>query len=273
VKVLIVVEHGLYSPWREIFLNGQVPTWLSEKNEIDVVHGYGIPVPKPLQKIDHFLYSIRLNKNRFIANGFVHIERIWKKLLPLSFWNPRVIDSEPLKSGQSGWQVQMPDLSILQAHKTLSLIERSLEEEFDFLVMTTSSSYINTQLLLSKLKDASKKDFVGGRFVNIPESDFPSGSFRIFTKDVAHEIVSNRKKCCHWIPEDVAIGRLFARKKKLFEKLESCDLATLEHLNDLADSELENTVHFRCKAGPHGRRADIPIMIALHERYKRLHDK
>jgi len=122
------------------------------------------------------------------------------------------------------------------------------------------------------LKDASKKDFVGGRFVNIPDSNFPSGSFRIFSKNVAHEIVSNRKKCCHWIPEDVAIGRLFARKKKIFGKLESCDLATIEHLNEISDFELEKTVHFRCKAGPHGGREDIPIMIALHERYKILND-
>lgn len=271
-KVLIVVEHGLYSPWREIFIDGQIPTWLSKKRGIKVVHGYGIPVPVKIQKLDHFLYSIRLNKNKFIANGFVHIERAWKKLLPLSTWNPRVIESEPLNSKESGWQVHMPDLSIFQAHKTLSLIERSLAEEFDFLVMTTSSSYINIELLLRKLDDSSKKSFIGGRFVNIPNSDFPSGSFRIFTKDVAEEIVANRKKCCHWIPEDVAIGRLYKRDDKKFTKLKSSDLATLDQLNELSDSELRNTIHFRCKAGPHGKRADIPIMVALHKRLKDLNE-
>ena len=271
-KILIVVVHGLYSPWREIFLNGQVPTWLIGKNRVQIVHGYGVPVRKLFHRIDHFLYSIRLNKNRFIANGFVHFERIWKRFLPLSSWTPKVINLEPLNSGQAGWQVQMPDLSILQAHKTLSLIERSLRENFDFLVMTTSSSYINIELLESSLEKCTTEEFVGGRFVAIPNSSFPSGSFRVFSKDVAREIVANRKKCCHWIPEDVAIGRLYDRSVKNFAELQSRDLSTLQQLSELSESDLDNTIHFRCKAGPHGKRADIPVMISLHERYEGFYD-
>jgi hypothetical protein len=266
-KVLVIVEHGLYSPWKEILLNGQIPTWANSNKHVDVVHGHGRPIFKAGHEIDQFLYSIRLHRLRWLANTFVRFERLWKSPLNLGKWSPGVREKSIPNTGAPAWEVQMPDLAILQAHKTLSLLVHALNYDYDYVVTTTSGSYIDLEKLYEKILQLPRSNLISGRFVSMPGGGFfPSGAFRIFSIDVLQNVKSLRTSCNHWIPEDVAIGRLLDDPSYVFLEMPSLDLPTIEDIDRYSRSDLNGIAHFRCKSGSLRARGDVDIMLALHRR-------
>lgn len=267
-KVLVIVEHGLYSPWREILLDGQLPTWANSKKNIDVVHGHGRTVFKAGHEIDQFLYSVRLHRLRWLATGFVLLERLWKFPLNLGRWSPIVIEKTIPKTNAPAWEVQMPDLAVLQAHKTLSLLMHALNYDYDYVVTTTSGSYIDLEAMYEKISQLPRSRVISGRFVSMPEGGFfPSGAFRIFSIDVLRHVKLVRASCNHWIPEDVALGRLLDDPSYVFIDMPSIDLPNIQEIDGYSKSDLNGIVHFRCKSGSLRSRGDSEIMLALHRKF------
>ena len=266
-KVLVIVIHGLYSPWKEILLEGQLPTWAKASGYIDVVHGHSRPVNQAIHVVDQFLYSIRLHRLRWLATAFVLFERLWKFPLRLGRWSPAVTEKTIQNTSALAWEVQMPDLAILGAHKTLSLLIHALDYDYDYVITTNSSSYIDLETMYESILRLPRTNLVSGRFVPLPEGgSFPSGAFRIFSIDVLAGVESRRSSCIHWIPEDVALGRLLQDPANVLIEMPNIDLPSLEAIDRLLKSDLKGVVHFRCKSGPLNARQDTSIMLALYRK-------
>ena len=55
-KILIIVGHALYEPWKSILYKGQLKTW-AVNQDVTIYHTYANPVWKYPRKLDAFFGS------------------------------------------------------------------------------------------------------------------------------------------------------------------------------------------------------------------------
>lgn len=267
VKILICAIHGPYEPWLTILREGQIKTWMSQDSTIKIVNVFGKAIPNQLLGLDQSIYFKRWSKNRFVAYLSLGIEAGFKTLLPIQKIKTTVIKS--VSPGEPDvWTVQMPDTLLLQGIKNLAAFRASLDEDYDYLVTTITSSYINLSKLGEQLIDAERKQFVGGRIEESGDMQYQSGSFRVFSRDVVEYIVKNSNNYKHWLIEDIAMGRLVNLKYTKFTKIDNLTLNSMESVRALTKSDLSKIVSYRCKSIVGNARTDDQIMQTLNERLK-----
>jgi uncharacterized protein YlaN (UPF0358 family) len=262
-KVLIMVGHALYEPWSSILYEGQLKTWASTLNS-PVVHTFAIPVWHFVKKFDSLIWNLKWHHG--LGKLVTGIEAILKS--PFSVARGKLIDQELPRAHERAFKINMPDLDLLMNFKSFALITGSLDYEYDYLVCTTTSSYLNLNNLFEVLNEQPRLGFIGGRILEQGSIKFASGSFRIFSRDVVEGFLENRRKFSTWRPEDQAFG-LLAYNSKLrvqYVQLNSLDLPSLDKLSEISDESLSETIHFRLKSGTFERRDDVSIMLDLHRR-------
>lgn len=265
VKILICVIHGPYEPWLTILREGQIKTWMSQDSAIKIVNVFGKAIPNQLLGLDQNIYFKRWSQNRFVAYFSLGIEAGIKTVLPIKKIKPTVV-----KSASPGepevWTVRMPDTLLLQGIKNLAAFRASLDEDYDYLVTTITSSYINLNKLSEQLIDAERKHFVGGRIEESGDMQYQQGSFRVFSRDVVEYIVKSSNDYKHWLIEDIAMGRLVNSKYSKFTIIENFTLNSLESVRALTKSDLSKIVSYRCKSIVGNARIDHEIMQSLNKR-------
>ena len=259
---IVVVGHALYRPWTDILEMGQLKTWLSSNPEI-VKHSFGHPVNKFLRKIDTLFWKIKWIP--VIGKYFLGLQRGFNPIL--SRIQPVVRENFQQWVGTNVWEVSCPDLDLLMANKTIAVLRNSLNHEYDHLITTTSSSYINFQRLKEEIDLLPNNKCVAGRIVQQNNNRFASGTFRIFSRDVVEEIVKNQFNFAYWLPEDLALGRALSLIPDIqWVTLNSINLQDINSLENLTDNSLKEVVHFRLTSGTLKNRNDVGIMKALHSR-------
>ena len=264
-KVLIIGIHGPYEPWMEILTNGQMKTWMSHNSSSRIVNAFGQAINSKSRKIDEKIYYLRWSKSKIIAYGALLLEAGFKKFLPVHKYQPVIIrnqENSPIES----WQIQMPDSLLLQGVKNVSVFRKSLEIEYDFLVTTITSSYLNVALLEEVLANVPRSNYLAGRIENSGPMRYQQGSFRVYSRDVVIKLVENFSGYKHWKIEDIAMGDLVANH---FQDLCSLSNRTLESFSDvesLTKEDLNSTLSYRCKSTKDGRRIDSQIMNLLHKK-------
>ena len=166
--------------------------------------------------------------------------------------------------------INMPDLFILSNVKSIAMHRLAAASTKDFVVFTTTSSYINEKLLERELERLPRENTIGGRVVLSREKKFMSGSFRLYTPDVLTETIQNLNKYRTWLAEDLAMGHLMNQLGFDFTSLKSLDISSMNELESLTDNVLKETVHFRVKSGSLLKRNDVAIMLALHKKLQDL---
>lgn len=262
-KILIVVGHALYQPWLEILHEGQLKTWASNPST-NIKHSFAAPVPSFVRKIDSYIWKLKwLNP---LGKYFSVLEIFLKK--PFKVRQGVLLEGLLPGTNFSSLALAMPDLDNLMNFKSFSIITGTLKYDYDFLVLTTTSSYLNIDNLKNVLLRTPRRNLVGGRILRQGQIDFASGSFRVFSRDVVEAFLLNKEKYSKWRPEDLAFGYLAQQSgmNPFLVNIESIDIESLEALHEIPKVQLNKVVHFRLKSGTFEKREDVGIMLELHSR-------
>lgn len=261
----LVIGHALYSPWLEILNEGQLKTWLLDQGP-NIHHSYGHPVKPVLRNIDVKYWDMKWMNliGRLVMLGERAIN------FPLSLINLQIIEKPGFLPKTINWEILTPDLNVLLGNKTIAIFEHFLKSDRNYLVTSTSSSYINLDVLNKLIDKLPDKNVIAGRILQQRETKFASGAFRILSRDVVAYIVDNRKKFDYWLPEDLALGRLLKKCNYIYVSLPSLDIVNQEELQILSEVDLLKTAHFRLKSGTFKKRDDIKLMHELHQRLQEL---
>ena len=257
---LIVVCHALYSPWVEILNDGQLKTWAKPGSQ-NVVHAHGIPTSKILRKLDVKYWDLKW------SNRWGKIVTVVEFLLsPLMNRSIPDVHTSQLHIGVDSITIEMIDFNFLMNKKTLALLKYGAAQDYKHIVFTTSSSYLNIIPLQRELAKLPPSNVVAGRIIERDGSQFPSGSFRVFSPDVLNEVLQNLEGYKYWLPEDLALGKILSKLNLKFFHLGSLDLETPDSIDSLTEYNLINVPHFRLKSDVDGRRIDVELMERLHAR-------
>jgi hypothetical protein len=262
-KVLLLVGHALYEPWRSILLNGQLETWARDE-ELQIRHCHAMPVSNFLRKIDSKFWNLKWDK-RFGKIAIV-IEVLTKS--PFGMFVGNLKETKLYGTSHNALLLKIPDLDFLMNYKSFAVITGILKFDFDFVVLTTSSSYLNLDLLNKEISKLPKKNTVAGRILEQNGIKFASGSFKVFSRDVVESIQEHKKMYSKWRPDDLAYG--FQLKKIRpginYIQLRSIDADSESMIESLTDSDLHSIVHYRLKSGTQAKRNDVALMQLLHKR-------
>ena len=262
-KILVIVCHALYEPWKSILYQGQLKTW-AESSQNPISHTHAIPIYRFIRVLDSFLWRLKWNK-RF-GKFLTVIEIVLKS--PFRARKGNLVQGNLPNTKHLALKLRMPDLDMLMNFKTFAVITGTLQFDYDFLVVTTTSSYLNLVELKKKIIELPCNKVVAGRILNQGNIQFASGSFRIFSRDVVENYLVHRKQFSNWRPEDQAFGYL-AHKVGMnlsYINISSIDIDSLDSLKKMTNTDLLDVVHFRLKSGTLNNRSDISIMLELHQR-------
>lgn len=265
MKILIIVIHGPYEPWISIYKNGQLPTWMRNSRNIQVQNYFGKRISPKFVALDQKLYFLRWNKFKIVSYSCLLLEAVLKRLTFLHKLDPRVKRRIDEELGEI-WEVNLPDSLLLQGVKNLSAFRNALNFEFDYLVTTISSSYINYSALYNCLNNSPREKFLGGRIEKSGVDNYQQGSLRAYSRDVVVNLVENRRKYNHWQIEDIAMGNLARKSYASFTEIKNMTVSSVEEAKALTSESLKSFCSIRCKSVlDDGRRADVEIMRTIHE--------
>lgn len=260
----IYITHALIPPWKEILEKGQMETWAPRSNQ-RIRHVYARPVGPFVQSIDKFYWKLRWTK---LPGKAITLFEVLRSRIILML-KPKFIYPENSYTKQDVL-IDIPDLYFLSNLKSIAIHRLAAESTKNFVVLTTSSSYINERLLQRDLDKLPRQKVVAGRVLQSREKKFMSGSFRLYSPDVLFETMKNLKGYRSWLAEDLALGHLISQKEFNFMNLKSVDIGSISELESLTGNTLKETVHFRVKSGSLLKRNDVEIMLALHKKLQEL---
>lgn len=265
-SVLCAVNHGLYSPWLDILHRGQEKTWLLSPlpDNVEVVHIHGTPVNKLLFKIDraheHIRWSTRHGHRllKFIDN---------MTLLPWMSFIPEINLSEILITKHKALHVHFPDVYLTHRWKALSLMKYFLTEtDHDYLLSTTTSSYVNVVKLSTIVQSLNYRDLYYGA-LPYKGARFVSGSNRLLSRETVTKVMNSMSLWKPGIIEDVALGQLLEKVGIRPTFIPIINISSIQELYDLDVKTFQSNYHFRFKSGNDKNRNDVSIMRAFHSRF------
>ena len=262
---IVLIKHGLYSPWVEIAKKGQSKTWLSLQipEGFRVVHFYGIPVSKFGSWLDKFHEWLRWN-GRFTS----YFQRIIDVIFgfPFLLWIPRVRKADNLDMRDTELQCQVFDTYYTLRWKQLAVYKYLLDNfSFDYLYEVNGSSYVNLSVLKKFIQQIPKTGFYGG-MLPWEQASFISGASRLTSHDVLKALVKHRKNWDASLLEDVAIGKVLRKFGFCPTPINSLILENVEDVNLISQLDLTQKFHFRTKSGSLNQRNDVALMAALHRK-------
>lgn len=271
-KILVAVSHGYYAPWIDIATQGQNETWLIDElpPNIEVLHYHGSPLGKFGLLLDRVHERIRWS-NRI----GLFLLRLFDSIFTFPFlaFTPSASTSRLLHLRHKTIHVRWPDSYLTFRWKARGMFRYALNNfDFDFLFMTTSSSYIRLDGLTKLLSKQNPIEFFGGASA-YEGANFAAGSNRVLSRDL---VISLLDRSLDYLPfpiEDLSLSKSVLRKGVRLVRLPHLDINSLENLSQVPDAELLNHYHFRLKSGSLENRNDVEIMKELHRRLTRIdHD-
>jgi hypothetical protein len=263
--VLVAIGHGLYEPWLNILHQGQEKTWLLQKLPVGVstIHYHGTPVGNIGWKLDRLHEWLRW-KNRWFASLLRLMDRI--RGIPILYFIPRVSPSVELKTNSLALHVHFPDTYQNVRWKDLAILNYFVNErEEDFILFTTTSSYIHYKHLITRVSELNNQDFYGG-VVPYQGANFAAGNNRLISRSAAEKLLRHKIFFDPGYIEDVAMGRVFLKIGINLTPLPSCSLTDTHGVKSLTKEDFLKNYHFRVKSGSFKNRQDVLIMHALHDR-------
>ena len=272
-KVHCAVLSALYPPWLDIIINGQEKTWISADlpKNFTVTHYHGVPIPKYLRIIDDLRSKLRFT-NRWLD----YILRLFEYILysPFMAIVPSARISKLVDFKYPSIQINFPDFYNTTRNKMFGVMKNFLNETSDdFLLITTSSSYIVPSKLMELVDTLSESDVIVGS-EPYKDATFLSGSNILYSRSLVKRILQNRRAWDPTLLNDLGLGKLLKKMQVDFKSLTLKNISSLEVLQNTSDSELKDFYHFRLKSqqtlGSDKLRNDVSIFHALHKRITEL---
>ena len=269
-SLLIVIGQVLVDPWLEITRAGQFPTWLQDASAqgIPVRHSHGLRSNSVVRSLDRAHEWLRWHgRGRSLVPRIDSwLGRPWLDRVPHvgvgSFVRPEAV----------AWQQRLVDVYALQRWKIMGSLTQALTEDFTHVYFTTASSYVRVDKLLSVVNELpSTGVYAGTPFTDaISGTRFASGANRIFSRDVVEAVVANKQQYRNDVMEDAGLGRLVHDLGFELTALSSINVPSVGSVQNLSDEQILSTFHFRTTSQDSGRRNDVAVMHALHQRVKQL---
>jgi hypothetical protein len=138
--------------------------------------------------------------------------------------------------------------------------------DFDYIVRTNSSSYIDKFKIKEFLKDKPKENFISGVIGKSDTINFVSGACFFMSKDIINFILQNEQDIDFNFVDDLSLGYFF-NKHNL--KLTNKDITRFwvepEHMTNIHQISMDY-FHYRIYTGNNMQRQDdIQIMKLIHE--------
>jgi hypothetical protein len=162
---------------------------------------------------------------------------------PISFYTPKkwIVGND--------LRVAIPETYTFMGFKLLAEIEYALEESYDFLICTNSSSFVNVPALVDFLSvQDPREDFYGGKKLPAEVHSGISGSFIVLSRNTFQKIYQNRSNWIHALLDDVALLKLIERLKIIPTFMNSFQIQSDEGVEGLSKTEMKKIVHL--KVGP-----------------------
>lgn len=250
-------------------MKGQEQTWINEElpEGFSVIHAHGSPVKSIFGFFDDTRARLRW-KNKYLDYliRFFEYPLTFPLLLHVPSWRP----SKLISVKYDAIHLNFPDFYNGMRWKILGIMKYFIEQTNDnFLFLTSSSSYVNPEILMESLENLRDEEQCVGALSYLG-AHFPGGSNRLFTRKLVLRIIKNRKLWDATLIEDLALGKLLLKLGVETKFIELISIANLEELGTIPTSKLLNNYHFRLKSqeimGSDVRRNDVTIFHALHKR-------
>jgi hypothetical protein len=139
--------------------------------------------------------------------------------------------------------------------------------DFDYIVRTNSSSYIDKFKIQEFLKNKPTEKFISGVIGKKDKLKFVSGACFFMSKDIVNFILENEKDMNFNIVDDVSLGYFFDKHNlKLTNKDITRFWLDIEHMKYPHEIPMEY-FHYRIFTGSNRERYnDIKIMKLIHEK-------
>lgn len=269
-KVLIAVYHTRQEPWESITTHGQLNTWvpIAEHAGFGLLYCFGSLRIPGLSRLDKVLESFRWNRGARLSSLRNHINKIMA--FPFGDIVPKVkeVPFSGTRSDLLGLKASIWDLQSTGRWKQLALFKYFISNQnYDYLVITTSSSYIRPDLLIKSLSKLKTEFVYAGAVNGDAESErFVSGSFTVVNRNFAELALRNKRSIPTHLLNDLGLGNLASKFKVEPQELRSINIDNLNALDSLTGLELSKCVHFRLKSLNivSGEREDVQLFHRLH---------
>ncbi len=258
-RILIAYTTSNQEPFRSLEQRGALATWTKhfpagcqivsiqaqESSNFSILHSCSIAFEK-----------LRWGKSGRFATI---LTRILGK--PISLYRPKseLVDSSLILS--------IPEGLTFLGFKLLGSIDLMLQKDFDFLIYTNLSSYINafriSEILVSVDPDL---DFYAGKKLPSEVNAGISGSFIVLSRQTCKRVRDNYFRWNHAYLDDIALMRLMKKIKVMPTFLQSLEIRSNVEVRSIQREELLKYPHLKC--GPQlsgSQRIDFLAMELLDE--------
>ncbi len=256
-SILIVVLSLDAEPFRSIETLGQRQTWASPGDSLPNVETLWLQ--GQTRGLDRVLFRLRLKALRVL--GAERARAACQRM------RGRMVAGRPVRLVGDTLVTGVPETYINTNAKTVAAFRYLLAtNDFDFLLRTNSSTYIDKHSLRDVVASIGEGPFYGGAPGFSGADRFASGAATLLSRSAVEAIVAD----AGWefdLIDDVAIGRSMARSGIALHALCQLDVPGPLELQALAPADLADVFAVRCKAAG-SRTHDVLAMHRLHELYR-----
>jgi hypothetical protein len=199
--------------------------------------------------------------NRLRYSRFWRVQRIFDALILFKFnlFPPRISVTGKEISVNVGEGLRSLGIKVLSGFFVL-------EENYDFVIKTTSSSVFNFKKLLEAIEYLPTSNgipvYAGSVIRFNSNKPFVSGANLLLNRNAIQILLDNRINWNHGELDDVAIGKIMRRNSVLIHELTTLNIDSVATLEKIPLEVLKKNQHFRCKSSDFPRN-DLAIMLAI----------
>jgi hypothetical protein len=113
------------------------------------------------------------------------------------------------KLGNKRVRIHFPNNYFLTPARSLLVLDYALKNhEFDYLVRTVSTSYLNLQEMKTQLIDLPRSELYAGPILELAKTKFVGGALQVLSRDVVEAVVASFDRLRTDVYDDVALARL-----------------------------------------------------------------
>lgn len=226
MKILILVGSAGRNPWLKIEKSGQMQTFAQESmTGVDVLWAQGSAdldrrlllrsIDKYMERRFELFHPERRVRGWNSVTRFPYRLHTWllNKFLRASFFFMGGV-----RSSDQAQRVEFrfPTLYFLHPYRALLNLEYALRNfDFDYLLKTTSTCYVDLAALVGYLEDAPNQRFYSGEVYSKRGVEFVSGAGTLMSRDVVELVVQNASELRLDVHDDVGLGDLIARQSEV----------------------------------------------------------
>lgn len=265
-KILIAIDVSDKKPYRDIFEQGPLKTWIDNRNLGVFPLAYLSQKPSFFIKnlntlIEYLRWQAGKYPSYLVSYALMWILKPWKRYIPKTTVEERL---------SRVWKLPVLRIRLLEAiftqrWKKLAVIEYFLSNgSFDFLLFITPSCYIQESILLDHARDWPKdRSFYAGTVLSAADSDFVSGGTLVLNQISARQLIEARHKIPLHTVDDVSMGVAMTKLGIMPESLEG--FINISNLQELDNIDTKKFFYIRMKSGTLKKRNDVQLFSKLHK--------